>query len=176
MAADVNMRINVAGYGDRPVSLFAVFAPDTGDLLCSECGEMEMGSIPGFLHVSTTGAEVTCDMRFNEKDLAQAISDYFMMEGMGAVSIDSAITRFKPTNKIQADGVDVSGVKYKLAPDVKNGHVAIIAACFAAQRQRQVSNTMEAMDDLKELSDMQSYSLGLDGWGDYGGSDSDAWA
>lgn len=162
MAADVNMRVNVAGYGGNPVSLFAAFSPDTGDLLCVDCTDMEMGEIAGFLHVSTTGAEVACDMRFAESDLSQAIQDYFLMDGMKSVHLEKSVSRFKPTNKIQADGVDINGVKYKLDGEVKNGHVAILAACFAAQRQRQVANSMEAMDDLGELSDMQSYSIGLD--------------
>lgn len=165
MAADVNMRVNVAGYGGKPVSLFAVFAPDTGDLLCTDCIDMEMGEVKGFLHVSTTGAEVACDMRFTENDLSQAIQDFFMMDGMRAVFLDGNTQRLKPTNKIQADGVDVNGVKYKLDGDVQNSHVAILAACFAAQRQRQVANTMEAMDDLADLSYMQSYTIGVDSWG-----------
>lgn len=169
------MRLNVAGYGGRPVSLYAVFAPDTGDLLCSECGDMEMGGIPGFLHISTTGAEAVCDMRFNEQDLSQAIQDYFTMDGMGAVTLDTKIQRFRPTSKIQADGVDVNGVKYRLDGDVQNGHIAILAACFVAQRQRQITNTMEAMDELNEISDMQSYSVGLDDFGDFGAPGSGFW-
>ena len=165
MAADVNMRVNVAGFGGNPVSLFAVFAPDTGDLVCTECLDMQMGEVQGFLHVSTPGAEVACDMRFTENDLSQAIQDFFMMDGMKSVFLDGKIQRLQPTNKIQADGVDINGVKYKLDGTVQNSHVAVLAACFAAQRQRRVATSIEAMDDLRELSELQSYTVGIDSWG-----------
>ena len=144
----VPMRINVAGFKGEPVSMFAAYDPGSDMLLVRESRTLERAARPKFLHVSNIPGQIACDTFIDESQISDAITAFFMLQTQGLIKLETKAVRFDPANKIERDGMDDSGIKYRIAPDISNGQVAIILAAFAATRQRAVAATLEDAEDL----------------------------
>lgn len=101
------------------------------------------------------------DMLFGEKDVAAAISDYFQFAGRGLLMIDESMAIFDPRSRIEPDGVDESGRKFRIAPDITNGQIAVMAMCWFAVRQRQVASSLEMMESFGDEM-YEAFTVGLD--------------
>ena len=72
------------------------------------------------------------DSLFTDADIRDAINDYFGFAGRGLLVLDDAVARLNPATKIEADGLDEHGRKYRIAQDMSNGQLAVIALCWFA--------------------------------------------
>lgn len=144
----VPMRINVAGFKGEPVSMMGAYDPGSDMLLIRESRALETVARPKFLHVTNIPGQPVCDTFFEERDIGAAITAFFMLQTQGLIRLDTKAMRFDPANKIERDGMDDSGIKYRTAPDISNGQVAIILAAYATTRQRAVAAILEDADEL----------------------------
>lgn len=121
------------------------------------------------------------DVIFAETDLQVAIRDYFSFAGRGVLSIGDDVQRHNPASKIEADGLDEHGRKFRLAQDITNGQLAIIALCWFAMRQAGFAQQVASFDEVDPIvrslgipdparREIHGYAmggklpLGADGW------------
>ncbi len=140
------MRINVAGYFGRPVSVFAAYAPATDILLVSREGEYEATERPGFLHITNQVRDEHHDAVFTEQDLKEAIGAYFELDALRLLTLGPKVQRLSPDSKIERMGVDERGMNYRIAPDINCAQVAVMVACLYASRQRGVDAAQDMAD------------------------------
>ena len=140
------MRINVAGYFGRPVSVFAAYAPATDILLVSRESEYEVAERPGFLHVTNQHRDEHHDAVFTEQDLKDAICAYFELDALRLLTLGPKVQRLSPDSKIERMGVDERGMNYRIAPDINCAQIAVMVACLFASRQRGVNAAQDLAD------------------------------
>lgn len=144
----VPMRVNVAGFKGEPLSMFGAYDPASDMLLIREPRALEAIARPKFLHVTNIPGQPVCDTFVDESQISDAITSFFMLQTQGLIKLDTKAVRFDPANKIERDGMDDSGIKYRIAPDISNGQLAVILAAYAATRQRGVNAALEDAEDL----------------------------
>lgn len=142
------MRVNCAGYGGRPVSVFAMFDPVSDVLAVVRETPYETVPREGFLRVTTQDRDPTHDAVFTEDDTRRGIVAYFDLEAMNRIQFSEGLTRLDPKNKIEREGMDEGGMVYRIAPDISNGQVAILIAAFYARQQRNVASVDDWFDAL----------------------------
>ena len=140
------MRINVAGYFGRPVSVFAAYSPATDILLVSRESEYEAIERAGFLHITNQFRDGHHDAVFTEQDLKEAIAAYFELDALRLLSLGPKVQRLSPDSKIERVGVDERGMNYRIALDINCAQVAVMVACLFASRQRHVDAAQEMAD------------------------------
>ena len=106
------------------------------------------------------------DIVFTENDLRDAIADYFGFAGRGLLVLDQNVARFDPASKIEPDGLDERGRKYRIAQDMTNGQVAVMVLCWFAVRQSGFASQIASFDD---LMDVTITTVGIPGGGEAAG-------
>lgn len=147
----VKIRVSIAGYGpagDAPSTILCAFSRSAGVLKVAEERALEKAGRPGFLLVTNTRTDENCDAFFSPDMLSDAIAAFFSMESQGLVEIAKSAERARPNTKIESDGMDERGVKYRIKSDCGNRQVAVLAACWFANIQRGVGAALDDFDDL----------------------------
>ncbi len=152
MAEPIKMRINVAGYSGTPVSLYCAFDPSTDVLLVARAGDYEDAARDGFLKVSSLASDKEFDMLFESDQTKEAIEAYFEMDSRRMLTLGEQVQRFNPASQIERDGMDESGPKYRVAPGINSGQVAVLVACLVARKQRGHALAAEAFREFELLS------------------------
>lgn len=134
----VFIRVNAAGYAGEAKSLICSFDPATDMLLVMKEVPYEDGERPGFLHVTTQVQDRHRDMLFGEDETRDAINAFYGLEGLRLVSLQGDVARLNPSNAIERDGMDESGMKFRFRDSIENGHYAVLIAAYVAQKQRDV--------------------------------------
>jgi hypothetical protein len=149
----VKIRVNIAGFHGSATSLFCAFDPDNDILLIvSEAEQYESTRREGFLHITNQDRDETIDATFNNDEVKDAIVAYFEAESLKLLAYGAKATRCNPASKIERDGIDVNGPRYRIAPDMSNGQVAVLVACRYAALQRHVGSAQEMMDELISMT------------------------
>lgn len=149
----VPMRINASGFSGESVSLIGMFDPATDLLLIAKAlPAYEPVDRPGFLRITNQQRDQFHDAVFLEENTREAILAYFDLTGMGLVNLADAMKRFDPLNAIEPDGLAEGGRKFRIRPEITNGQFGVLMACYFAQRQRDVAQVDDAMDEFSIIS------------------------
>lgn len=148
----MKMRVNIAGFAGKPVSLFAAYDPKTDMLLVAREGEYEGGQREGFLKVTNQSRDEFHDAIFTDDETNEAIRAYFDLESLRLITLGAQVQRANPSAKIERDGMDENGTKYRVAPDIGCLQVAVLVAAYYAGKQRGISAMQDAMDEFKLLT------------------------
>jgi hypothetical protein len=132
------MRVNVAGFGGQPQSLYASLDIKSGILVVAIARDREDDRKPGFLHVTNITSDSVRDLLVTEAHLAKAINDYFRMSSLGLLQVREKALLADPRSRIERDKIEPTGIKYRINPDATNAQVALLYACYAADRQTEV--------------------------------------
>lgn len=97
------------------------------------------------------------DWRFTDTNVRDAITSYFARNVQGTLDLVDKVKSLDPQAAIFRESYDENGPRYKIAPDISNGRLAILAACAYADRQHNVGASLSMMDDLLELYGIRSY-------------------
>ena len=97
------------------------------------------------------------DWRFTDNDARDAITSYFARSTQGTLDLLKDVKHLDPQAAIFRESYDENGPRYKIAPDISNGRLAILAACIYADRQRNVGACLSMTDDILELYGIRSY-------------------
>lgn len=159
MAADgdgkskrVKMRINCSGYQGEAVSVFGMFDMETDVLLIGQrAKKYDTEPRDGFLRITTQDRDPTHDGVFLEEQTRDAIVAFFELEAMNLIQFGEGLSSLDPKNKIERDGMDTGGMKYRIAPDISNGQVAVLIAAHTAVGQRAVGRAGEFFGDLMTI-------------------------
>lgn len=165
----LNLQATIGGMAARSTeggqTLTAMFDTVSGVLLVMSAKAMPAGAPEmrqrGHAVVTDNGNADDYDALFTEDQIRDAISDYFSFSGRGLLQFDGGAERMNPTSKIEADGVDERGRKYRVAADINNGQVAVLVLCWFAVRQAGFARQLAAFDDYANL-DMSVTTVGLD--------------
>lgn len=139
---------SITGYGSEPISLAAFLDHATGVLAIIMPVNYREARDSDMAFVTNTKAP-DYDCLFQEEHLADAIRAFREAEGTGMIALSDTTQRFRP--RIETDGVNESGQKYRLHPDLNNGEVAVLALAHFMQRQRAVHNVESAMDAMLDI-------------------------
>lgn len=139
---------SVSGYTGESVTLVGLIDPATGVLAIAKGVTFREVGDEGFAFVTNVRSDAY-DCLFSEEQWAQAIRDYVIAEGSQTLAIADAAARFKP--RLETDGVDEKGQKYRLPDDLHNGEIAVLAMVHFQQRQRALGVADDAMDEWFDL-------------------------
>lgn len=148
----VLIRVNIAGYGGSPVSMFCAYDPDTDILAVVRETDYEASERAGFLKISNQDRDAAYDALFTEELTKGAIGAFFELDALKLLSIASKVQRCDPRSKIERDGMDEGGMKYRIAPDISNAQVAVLAAAWYANTQRGVTAVREFAEEMRMMT------------------------
>lgn len=148
----VLLRVNIAGFSGEPASLYGAFDHEDDLLLISDTKEYDPGDAPDMLKISNQERDTHRDDLVSDDDLQAAIRAFFEMDGLKLLVIGEKAARHNPSNKIERDGVDEGGVRYRISPDITCSQVAVMFACLAAARQRTVTGALSIMEEISAFS------------------------
>lgn len=150
------MRVNVIGYSGQAVSAFCAYDPISHVLSFGRVDKYE-GGVPKskagesrrdrFLLLTNQVTDAAHDQLISSDDMRDAIDAFFAMNDSESMVFGEGLAGHNPSHRIERDGVDERGVKYRLAADVSNGMVAAIFAALAAVRQRNQLIAEDTMAD-----------------------------
>lgn len=146
------IRVNIAGYSGQAVTLFGAYDHINDMLLVNSDTDYNQADDEKFLKVTNQERDPYRDLLVSDDDLNDAINAFFEMEGMKLLHMEERVKRFNPASKIERDGVDAVGVRYRISPDITNGQLAVMYCCLAAVRQRAVADSIELMGEFSAFS------------------------
>jgi hypothetical protein len=154
----IPIQATIVGYSGKACTLFSVYEPDSQILTIAVESAFRRDRRDDCM-VITNNPDIERDGLFTEDDLSDAIGAFFQMQG--GVAIDGNSTRLQfldkaqranPGSKIEKDGIDASGQKYRIAEDIACAQVAALATCwYANSRAGAVQNVLSMADSLNDL-------------------------
>lgn len=157
MASEGGQVYTVIGALDAPSGVLVVLKavlvkPGTPEVRYRDCAAIS----------NSTESEAR-DVLFTERDIRDAIADYFDFAGRGLLRIEPEVARMDPAANIEADGIDDHGRKYRLGLGMTNGQLAVIAMCWYARRQRQIAGQMASFEEFADDFNITSVGMGESG-------------
>jgi len=153
--------VTIAGMGNGATgatTLFGEFDPDTGVLLIAEERAEKPGRPIGVDEDSMVATNIAnlpeYDVLFDEDDMRAAIVAFFNLYQSGLVVLEQSVRHLNPQSKVEPDGVDEHGRKYRVMPDITNGQTAAIVMCWLTERVVNSGRQVEAMKDVPDLGMM----------------------
>lgn len=154
--AGMKIMVSVGGYGpagSEPVTLTAFKNNALGVLVVLDKVEYREIADEGFAFVTNLRLR-DYDCLFKEEHLADAITAYKEGEGMNTIILADDVARHRP--RIETDGVDTQGQKYRLAADIGNAEVAVLALAHFMSRQRGIESLAPMGDAIARLYQITS--------------------
>lgn len=148
----IKIRVNMAGFAGAPVSLYCAYDPATDMLLVARSSDFDGGPREGFIKVTNMASDAAFDVMFENDQTKEAIEAYFAMDSMRLLTLGEQVQRFNPASQIERDGMDEAGPKYRVAPSITSGQVAVLVACWVARRQRSHALVGEVFGEFELLS------------------------
>jgi hypothetical protein len=152
----MRIMVSIGGYGGagaEPVTLSAFKNNALGVLVILDKVTYREEADKGFAFVTNLRLK-DYDCLFKEEHLADAITAYKEAEGMNTIVLADDVARWRP--RIETDGVDTQGQKYRLAADIGNAEVAILALAHFMSRQRGIESLGRMSDDIARLYQITS--------------------
>ncbi|WP_321946591.1 hypothetical protein [Paraburkholderia sp. J10-1] len=147
----IKIQTAITGYQGLPVSLLGGLDTETGLLMVAK--EMPYGDR------EATATFITNDPRTDERDglfiddekLQRALRLFFRMRRTGLIDLMKTVSKHDPENRIESDGTTERGVRYRLAPDISNGNVAVLAMVEAADTAYRIEEASSFADELSSM-------------------------
>jgi hypothetical protein len=143
--------VSIAGYSGPAITL--VCAYDQRDdvlIIAQEETPLVEERREGFGMVTNLNLSAI-DLRFDDLRLRDSIRDYFRRTSQDTIDLIDKLARHSPDNAVTNDGFDDHGPRFRIAPDITNGQIAVFAACSFAGAQSPISAAISMMDDISEL-------------------------
>ncbi len=145
--------VSISGYGTdgaQAVTLVCFHDAESGVLIVDSSMTFAEHRPDGFALITNLPLQ-TRDFLFTEDHIRDSIRDYYAMSGQELIDIDDSLMRYRPDGKIEREGIDERGPKFKLSEDIGNGEVAILAAVAFVMGQEPINGAMQAMGDFTKL-------------------------
>lgn len=139
---------SISGYAGESTTLVGLLDPATGVLAIAKSVRFREVGDDGFAFVTNTKTEAY-DCLFSEEHWEQAIRDYQTAQGNQTMVMSDAASRFTP--RLETDGVDEKGQKYRFHSDLQNAEIAVLAMVHFQQRQLAINTAGAAMDEWFDL-------------------------
>lgn len=163
----IPLQVTIGGMGSAgqagAETILGEFEPITGVLMIHKSIQVPPGSPEvrrGEAAVLTNNTSADDrDGLFNEDNIRDAIIDFFNLDGRGQLVLLDDVARHNPKNKIEQDGMDERGRKFRFGLDITNAQIAVVAMCWFAMKQGAVHAQLEVFD---EFQDMAITTVGMD--------------
>lgn len=144
------VQAQIVGYHGRPVNLLGMLDKQTGLILIGK--ELEANQChDGAIFVTNDPQTALRDQLFETDHLRDAIELYFARDGSGRLAMVSSTERHKPAHKIERDGYDERGARYRLADDVSNGNVAVLAIVWTMTQADTAQDGIEFCEEMAAM-------------------------
>jgi len=159
----VPIQASISGYLNAPCTLFSAFDHDSGSLIFSALTDLRKERRKGCFFL-TNIHKIDRDGWFDEPDLPEAIRAYARLGREGRVHFSEKAQRASPVSVVESDGMDERGMKYRIANEVSNAHVAVLATClYVAKTLGKPEAVMDAANDfMQAMLEGRSYTVGGD--------------
>lgn len=147
----MRIQVNAAGYAGLPVSMLFLFQEETGGLRADRTVKFREGRVKDDFALVTNLDLPDLDYRFQDKHLSEAIRSYFTMAGQGLLDIGNELGRYDPKEKIEMDGVDESGRRYRIHDEIDNGQMAILMAISFVESQKPIRSIIDMTNELSDF-------------------------
>lgn len=151
------IQANIEGFLGKPVSLFGVIDTDTGVLNVVKAAVKRQAKRDDCVLISNT-VKADCDFAFDETKFKAAIASYFRLKGGMAedemtplLIISGKVGSADPKSALEMDGVSESGMDYRIAPDISNMQMAVLAMCLYAEKNKVADECLEMFDSLSTI-------------------------
>lgn len=153
----MKIQCTIAGFSGQPSTIIGNLDENTGVLvMVKEVTYREERIAPDFALVSNLDLK-ELDFRFDDKHLSDAIRSFYTRKAQMTLDIMTGLQRYDPESRIEREAVDESGRRYRVAPDIQNGQVAILAAVSLVEHSGNFSAAKEMADELIDLYRVQSF-------------------
>lgn len=146
----MKIQISIAGFAGAATTLLATYKEETGILAIAKEVTFKETRQAGCAVVSDLELPEV-DYHFTDQDMRGAINAYFARNAQRLIALPDSLIRYQPDNKIEVDAVEATGRKYRIAGDISNGQVAVLAACAFLQAQNPINAAIAMMDDLADF-------------------------
>lgn len=152
----IPIQANISGYTGKPITVLAGYDEESGILVVSRVVPMMTRFKKSVLISNDKRGDR--DSLFTDEQLKDSITGYYHLKGEIASDGISECLRFgdnaamsDPVSVIENDGVDVSGPRYRIAPDASNAHIAALAICRYVSSYGSIEDTVGMADDMFNL-------------------------
>ncbi|MGZ8220042.1 MAG: hypothetical protein ACXWT0_00190 [Methylobacter sp.] len=149
----IAIQSTIVGYSGKPRTLFSAYNAETRILVISVDADYRKERRDGCM-VITNDDSIQRDMLFTEEDLQASIEAFFMLQGGVATDGKSArlvfsdkAMRGNPAQSIEKDGMDTSGQRFRISENITSAQIAVLAACWYAEKRLNVVNDVLDMAD-----------------------------
>lgn len=152
----MRIMVSIGGYGGAgalPITLAAVRDDATGIMSVSREINFREAADAGYAFVTNLKMP-NHDCFFTETHLQAAILAYQEGLGMTTFVVADGVAKHRP--RIETDGIDPKGQKYRLAADLTNGEMAVLALAYFQSRQRSIGSLTGQMDRMAKMYDILS--------------------
>lgn len=152
----MRIQATISGFTGEAVTLLSVLHEDTGVLVIAKKVRFREERIeapegePQFAVVTNLDLP-DMDMRFTDAHLRNAIRDYFTRRAQGTLDMAEGVRQFEPDQRIEQDGVDENGRRYRISSDISNAQIAVLATVAFISNQGGIRAVTSAMDELAEF-------------------------
>lgn len=148
--SSVRIQAEITGYQGQAINLLGALDTDSGLFIVAK--ELPMGErIDGAMVVSNDPRSERRDSMFTEDKIQDAIRLFFRAQATGMIELLQSMSKHDPAHRIEAQGLDEHGTKYRLSPDVSNGNVAVLALIFAADNTYKAASATDFSNELAEM-------------------------
>jgi len=152
----MKIMVTISGYGGAgaaPITLAATRKDATGVMTVLKEIKYRDKADEGFAFVTNLKLDAY-DCLFTEEHLQGAVLAFREGMGQGTLVLSDEMMRHRP--RIETDGIDTKGQKYRLPADMSNGEVAVLALAYFQARQRSVVALTGQMDRINSMYDILS--------------------
>lgn len=146
----MKIQATISGFQGAPCTIIGSLEPNGVLVLVKEIKFREDRAGKDFALISNLNLP-SLDMRFEDAMLSQAIRTYYTRKSQMTLEVMKELQRFLPDHKIQLETVDEHGRRYRLADDISNGQMAILAAIQLAENQGKFAATTAMINELTDF-------------------------
>ena len=149
--AIVKIQATITGYAGKPCSLLSIYYKELGVLVLAKIASFRQERYENS-SVITNVPRIDRDALFEESDMKAAIVSFKNQKGRVAgngtrgVVFEDGVGRADPESKIESDGIDVSGERFKISSDISNEQIAVLATCLFVDRLEQAQTNIDLID------------------------------
>ncbi|MEJ7804441.1 MAG: hypothetical protein WKG03_00755 [Telluria sp.] len=146
----IRIQAEISGYGGPAVNVLGALDPESGLLIVAR--ELKLGErLDDVLVVSNDPRAERRDRLFSEDDLQDAIRLFFRAQSTGMIELLPTVSKFEPAHKIESNGIDENGTKYRLSPDITNGNIAVLALTKLADATYRAQSATDFAEEMASL-------------------------
>ena len=147
----MNIQVSIAGFADQPCTLIGVLDEQTGVLVIAKSIPFRENRADESMAFIANIDTKDLDWRFSDDHLRAGIGRYFARKDQDLLAIQDSVTRFIPDSRLEMDGVDEKGRNYRIASDITNGQIAVLAMVAYADRQTTMADCQSFCEQLSDI-------------------------